>query len=155
MPAWTGIAEYSWDYEVVSIDGDYANLKRIDIESDGAGKIMENEKVFAMSLGKVYPLLVAKAERKGRTKAEVDEVTCWLTGYTKDQLDIQISEGVSYGRFFAEAPAINPNATKITGSVCGIKVQEIEDPLMQKIRWLDKLVDELAKGKPMEKIIRQ
>ena len=115
---------------------------------------MEKEKVFAMSVAKIYPLLAAKAERKGRTKDEVDEVTCWLTGYTKKQLNDQIERGVSYETFFREAPCMNPNCHLITGSVCGIKVQEIEDPLMQKIRWLDKLVDELAKGKPMEKIMR-
>lgn len=115
---------------------------------------MENEKVFAMSIGKVYPLLVAKAERKGRTRDEVDEVTCWLTGYSKDQLRTQVVTGVSYRDFFDQAPAMNENAGKITGSVCGIKVQDIKDPLMQKIRWLDKLVDELAKGKPIGKILR-
>lgn len=115
---------------------------------------MEKEKVFAMSFAKVYPLLVAKAERKDRTKAEVDEIICWLTGYSAEQLEHQIEAGVSYEKFFAEAPQINPNCNKIKGSVCGIKVENIEDPLMQKIRWLDKLVDELAKGKPMEKILR-
>lgn len=116
---------------------------------------MENEKVFEMSVGKVYPLLVSKAERKGRSKAEVDEVTCWLTGYTVEQLEEQVIKGVSYRQFFEEAPCMNPNADKITGAVCGVKVELIEDPLMQKIRYLDKLVDELAKGKKMEKILRQ
>ena len=115
---------------------------------------MEKEKVFAMSFAKVYPLLLAKAERKERTKAEVDEIICWLTGYSIEQLEHQIEEGISYEMFFAEAPQMNPNCNKIKGSVCGIKVEQIEDPLMQKIRWLDKLVDELAKGKPMEKILR-
>ena len=115
---------------------------------------MEKEKVFAMSFAKVYSLLVAKAERKERTKAEVDEIICWLTGYSIEQLEHQIEEGISYEMFFAEAPQINPNCNKIKGSVCGIKVEQIEDSLMQKIRWLDKLVDELAKGKPMEKILR-
>lgn len=115
---------------------------------------MEKEKVFAMSFAKVYSLLVAKAERKERTKAEVDEIICWLTGYSIEQLEHQIEEGISYEMFFAEAPQINPNCNKIKGSVCGIKVEQMEDPLMQKIRWLDKLVDELAKGKPMEKILR-
>lgn len=115
---------------------------------------MENEKVFAMSIAKVYPLLVAKAERKGRTRDEVDTVTCWLTGYTKAQLYAQLEAEVSYEVFFAEAPQMNPNCNLIKGTVCGIKVQDIEDPLMQKIRWLDKLVDELAKGKSMEKILR-
>ena len=115
---------------------------------------MDNEKVFAMSMGKVYPLLVAKAERKGRTKAEVDQVTCWLTGYTPQQLESQVAAGVTYRDFFAQAPQMSPYCNLITGSIRGIKVQEIEDPLMQKIRWLDKLVDELAKGKPMEKTLR-
>lgn len=107
-----------------------------------------------MSVSKVYPFLVAKAERKGRTKEEVDQVTCWLTGYSKEQLQVQIEKGVSYETFFNEAPCMNVNCNLITGSVCGIKVQEIEDPLMKKIRLLDKLVDELAKGRPMEKILR-
>ncbi|MDO4490866.1 MAG: DUF2200 domain-containing protein [Lachnospiraceae bacterium] len=116
---------------------------------------MEKEKVFAMSIGKVYPLLVAKAERKGRTKEEVDEVTCWLTGYSKEELADRVTKGIPYGQFFEEAPCIHPNAGKIKGSVCGIKVELIEDPLMQKIRYLDKLVDELAKGKTMDKILRK
>ena len=116
---------------------------------------MEKEKVFAMSIAKVYPLLVAKAQRKGRTRDEVDTVTCWLTGYTKEQLYEQLEAGVSYGDFFAEAPQMNPNCNLIKGTVCGIKVQDIEDPLMQKIRWLDKLVDELAKGKSMDQILRK
>lgn len=116
---------------------------------------MDQEKVFAMSVGKVYPLLVAKAERKGRTKAEVDEVTCWLTGYTQEQLEHQLSSGVSYRTFFDEAPMMNPNCSLIKGVICGIRVEDIEDPLMQKIRWLDKLVDELAKGKSMDKILRK
>ena len=103
-----------------------------------------------MKLSKVYPLLVAKAERKGRTKAEVDQVTAWLTGYDMETVDLD----VTYAEFFNNAPALNPRAELIKGSVCGIKVEEIGDPLMQKIRWLDKLVDELAKGKPMEKVLR-
>lgn len=107
-----------------------------------------------MSVAKVYPLLVAKAERKGRTKEEVDEICCWLTGYTPEQLAQQINKEVSYEVFFNEAPQMNANCHLITGSICGIKVENIEDPLMQKIRWLDKLVDELAKGKPMHKILR-
>lgn len=115
---------------------------------------MDNKKVFAMSVAKVYPLLVAKAERKGRTKAEVDEVCSWLTGYTPAQIAQQIEKNVSYETFFHEAPQMNPNCRLITGNICGIKVESIEDPLMQKIRWLDKLVDELAKGKSMDKILR-
>lgn len=115
---------------------------------------MDNEKVFAMKLSKIYPLLVTKAERKNRTKQEVNTVICWLTGYTEDELEKKISEDVSYGRFFEDAPQINPNCEKITGSICGVKIQEIEDPLMKKIRCLDKLIDELAKGKSLEKILR-
>lgn len=116
---------------------------------------MDEEKVFSMSVAKVYPLLVAKAERKGRTKEEVDEVCSWLTGYTGEQIASQISKGVSYRTFFDEAPKMNENSRLIKGCVCGIRVEDIEDPLMQKIRWLDKLVDELAKGKPVEKILRK
>jgi len=115
---------------------------------------MTNERVFKMAFSSVCPLLVQKAERKGRTKAEVDTVIQWLTGYDEHGLQAQIVKNSDYETFFAEAPQINPNAHKITGVVCGIRVEEIEDPLMQKIRWLDKLVDELAKGKPMEKVLR-
>ena len=115
---------------------------------------MDNKKVFSMSVAKIYPLLVAKAERKGRTKEEVDEVCCWLTGYTSEQIEQQIAKDVSYETFFNEAPQMNANCHLITGSVCGVKVESIVDPMMQKIRWLDKLVDELAKGKPMHKILR-
>lgn len=115
---------------------------------------MEPEKVYAMKISKVYPLLVAKAERKGRTREEVDTVTCWLTGYTEDALCEQIEQDVDYRTFFEQAPEMNPNRNLITGSICGIKVQEIQDPLMQNIRYLDKLVDELAKGKTMDKILR-
>ncbi len=111
-------------------------------------------KIFKMAFAKVYPLLVQKAEKKGRSKEEVDTVICWLTGYSEHDLQEQINKGVDFETFFAEAPQINPNAPKITGVVCGIRVEEIEDPLMQKIRWLDKMVDELAKGKAMEKILR-
>ena len=111
---------------------------------------MPRQSVFDMKVSKVYPLLVAKAEKKGRTRDEVDQVTAWLTGYDMKTADLD----VSYAEFFEKAPAMNPRASLITGSVCGVRVGEIEDPLMQKIRWLDKLVDELAKGKPMEKILR-
>ena len=116
---------------------------------------MDNEKVFSMSFAKVYPMLIAKAERKGRTRAEVLEVTAWLTGYTQDQIEAQLNGNTTYGDFFRQAPALNPNRTLIKGSICGIKVELIEDPLMQNIRYLDKLVDELAKGKAMEKILRK
>ena len=116
---------------------------------------MENEKVFAMSFSKVYGLLIAKAERKGRTRAEVEEVTFWLTGYSAQQIDEFMDSEISYGDFFRQAPAMNPNREKITGVVCGVRVENIENPLMRDIRYLDKLVDELAKGKAMEKILRE
>lgn len=112
------------------------------------------ERVYRMAFGSVYPLLVAKAERKGRTAREVDEVITWLTGYSKAQIMEIIDKKTDYETFFNEAPAWNPNASKITGSICGYKVEEIEDGIMQKVRYLDKLVDELAKGRPMEKILR-
>ncbi len=111
-------------------------------------------KIFQMAFSRVYPMYVQKAEKKGRTKEEVDTVICWLTGYDEDGLQTQIDKGVDFETFFTEAPQINPNAHKIKGVVCGVRVEEIADPLMQKIRWLDKLVDELAKGKSLEKILR-
>ncbi len=111
--------------------------------------------VFAMKFGDVYPLYVQKAERKSRTKEEVDEVICWLTGYTQAGLQQQIQQGNDFETFFGQAPAMNPNRSLIRGIVCGVRVEEIEDPLMQKIRQLDKLIDELAKGKAMEKILRR
>lgn len=115
---------------------------------------MDNQKVFAMSFSKIYPLYVQKAERKSRTKKEVDEIICWLTGYDPETLQAQIDRNVSLQTFFEEAPQMNPKAALIKGVVCGVRVEEIDDSLMQKIRWLDKLVDELAKGKKMEKILR-
>jgi len=115
---------------------------------------MTNSRVFAMAFSKVYPLLVQKAQRKGRSQAEVDAAICWLTGYDEKGLNAQIDREASLETFFSEAPQINPKAQKITGVVCGVRVEAIEDPLMQKIRWLDKLVDELAKGRPMEKVLR-
>lgn len=115
---------------------------------------MANERIFNMAFAKVYPLLVQKAERKGRTKAEVDTVIFWRTGYDEEGLQAQLEKNVTCETFFSEAPQMNPNAEKIKGVICGYRVEEIEDPLLQKIRWLDKLVDELAKGKPMEKILR-
>ena len=107
-----------------------------------------------MAVSSVYPFYVQKVEKKGRTKEEVDSVACWLTGYDERGLRMQIEKEVDFERFFAEAPQINPNASKIKGVICGVRVEEIKEPLMQKIRWLDKLVDELAKGKPMEKVLR-
>lgn len=112
------------------------------------------EQVFAMKFADVYPLYVQKAERKNRTKQEVDQVICWLTGYTQAGLQQQIKQGNDFEAFFAQAPAIHPNRSLIKGVVCGVRVEEIEDPLMQNIRYLDKLIDELAKGKTMEKILR-
>ncbi|MFT3892020.1 MAG: DUF2200 domain-containing protein [Anaerolineales bacterium] len=114
-----------------------------------------NTRVFAMKFANVYPLLVQKAQRKDRTKEEVDQIIRWLTGYTQKGLQQQIDQGNDYQTFFAQAPAMNPNRSLIKGVVCGVRVEEIEDPLMQKIRYLDKLIDELAKGKAMEKILRQ
>lgn len=110
-------------------------------------------RIFGISVASVYPLYVTKAERKGRTRAEVDEVIRWLTGFDADEVSRHLAEGTTFERFFAEAN-LNPNAGKITGVVCGVRVEEIEDPLMQQIRYLDKLVDELAKGKAMDKVLR-
>jgi len=107
-----------------------------------------------MAFAKVYPMYVQKAERKGRTKAEVDAVICWLTGYTLSRLQEQIQLEVDFETFFAQAPQLHPNAPKITGLICGYRIEEIEDELMRKIRYMDKLVDELAKGRPMEKVLR-
>ena len=115
---------------------------------------MDNRKVFSMSFAKIYPLYIQKAEKKNRTKEEVDEVISWLTGYSKEEIKDQIEKGVDLQTFFEEAPGINPYAALIKGVICGVRVEEIPDPLMQKIRYLDKLVDELAKGKAMEKILR-
>lgn len=115
---------------------------------------MSNEKIFAMPFGKVFPLLVAKAERKGHTRAEVYQVTRWLTGYTDGQLDAMLADGTDYGTFLRGMPCPNENRSRITGTVCGVKLAEIADPLLLEMRRLDKLVDELAKGRPMEKILR-
>lgn len=115
---------------------------------------MTNEKVYGMLFSKVYPMLIAKAERKGRTKDEVLEITEWLTGYSEDEILSFLDYKITYGDFFLNAPALNPNRKLIKGSVCGIRVEDIEEPLMQEIRYLDKLVDELAKGKAMEKVKR-
>lgn len=112
-------------------------------------------RVFAIQFASVYPLYIQKAEKKGRTKEEVDAIICWLTGYNKQTLQKQIDRKSDLKTFFAEAPQINPNVSKITGVICGYRVEEIEDKLMQKIRYMDKLIDELAKGKAMEKILRK
>lgn len=116
---------------------------------------MNNASVFKIIFASVYPMYIQKAEKKGRTKAEVDEIIFWLTGYDKKTLQQQITRKNDLESFFAEALHFNPNASKITGVICGYRVEEIEDPLMQKLRYLDKLIDELAKGKPMEKILRK
>jgi len=116
---------------------------------------MDKAKIFSISFASVYPLYIQKAEKKGRTKAEVDAIIFWLTGYDKQTLQQQIDKKSDFETFFTQAPQINLNVSKITGVICGYRVEEIEDKLMQKIRYLDKLVDELAKGKTMEKILRK
>lgn len=115
---------------------------------------MGNEKIYNMFFSKAYPLLIAKAEKKGRTRVEVIEVTSWLTGYTGAEIESALLTDLTYGDFFRNAPKPNPNRTLITGVVCGVRVETVEEDLMREIRYLDKLVDELAKGKPMEKILR-
>jgi hypothetical protein len=116
---------------------------------------MDNTRVYKMSFASVYPHYITKTERKGRTKEELDAIISWLTGYDQEGLQEQIDRKTSFETFFAEAPQLNPNVSKITGVICGYRVEEIEDPLMRKVRYLDKLVDELAKGKAMEKILRK
>ncbi|ENI8381011.1 DUF2200 domain-containing protein [Listeria monocytogenes] len=116
---------------------------------------MKKPRISAMSFASVYPLYIQKAEKKDRTKEEVDEIIFWLTGYDQDSLQQAIDQAIDFETFFAEAPKMNPNASLITGVICGYRVEEIEDKLMQQIRYLDKLVDELAKGKKMEKILRK
>jgi len=115
---------------------------------------MPKHRIFTTEFSKVYPLYVQKAERKDRTKDEVDRIICWLTGYSQAGLKKQIEAQSNFEVFFAQAPAVHPNSSLIRGVVCGVRVEEVEDPLMQKIRYLDKLIDELAKGKAMEKILR-
>jgi hypothetical protein len=116
---------------------------------------MKKHRIYTMTVASVYPLYVAKAEKKGRTKAEVDEIVCWLTGYSREELEAQLGNGTNFETFFAEAPELNPSRSLIKGVVCGIRVEEIAEPLMREIRYLDKLIDELAKGKAMEKILRK
>ena len=113
-----------------------------------------NDRIFRMSFAKVYPLYIAKAEKKGRTKAEVDAVICWLTGYSQKELEGQLKKKTDFETFFKKAPKLNPARSLIKGVVCGVRVEDIPDPTMREIRYLDKLVDELAKGKAMEKILR-
>lgn len=116
---------------------------------------MEKHRIYSMSVASVYPHYVAKAEKKGRRKAEVDEILCWLTGHSPESLAGVLADRTSFEDFFAQAPRLNPARSAITGVVCGVRVEEIEDPLMREIRYLDKLIDELAKGKAMAKILRQ
>ncbi len=116
---------------------------------------MDKTRIFSIPFAGIYPLYVQKAEKKGRTKADVDTIILWLTGYNKQTLQQQIDKNSDFETFFAQAPQINPNVSKITGLICGYRVEEIEDKLMQKIRYLDKLIDELAKGKTMEKSLRK
>ena len=112
------------------------------------------QRVYKMSAASVYPLYVQKAEKKGRTKKEVDEIIRWLTGYSQKELDSQLEKRTDFETFFAEAPELNPSRRLVTGTICGVRVEDIEEPTMQEIRYLDKLIDELAKGRPMEKILR-
>ena len=116
---------------------------------------MAQHRIFSTPFAKVYPMYVQKAERKERTKEEVDQIICWLTGYDQTGLDKQIEQQNDFETFFAEAPALHPNSSLIKGVVCGVRVEDVEEPLMRKIRYLDKLVDELARGKAMEKILRK
>ena len=116
---------------------------------------MDAHRVFKMSFAGVYPHYVQKAEKKGRTKDEVDQVICWLTGYSPSALEAQIMQKKDLEAFFDEAPSLHPNANKITGVICGVRIEEIEHPLMRNIRYMDKLVDELAKGRPLDKIMRK
>ncbi len=116
---------------------------------------MQNHRIYTMSVSSVYPFYVAKAEKKGRTKAEVDEIIRWLTGYSQEALDAQLNKQVNFEAFFTNAPRLNPARALIKGVICGIRVEDIEDPIMREARYLDKLIDELAKGKAMEKILRK
>jgi hypothetical protein len=115
---------------------------------------MTGHRIYRTSFASVYPLYVAKAERKGRTKAEVDEIICWLTGHSQKGLEAELAAGSDFEGFFGQAPGLNPARALITGAVCGIRVENVEEPLMREIRYLDKLIDELAKGRKMEKILR-
>ncbi|HHY88604.1 MAG TPA: DUF2200 domain-containing protein [Chloroflexi bacterium] len=116
---------------------------------------MTKPRIYTMSFAKIYPLYIAKAEKKGRTRAEVDEIVRWLTGYSQEALEEQLEKQVDLETFFADAPQLNPARSLIKGVICGVRVEEIEDPLMREIRYMDKLIDELARGKAMEKVLRQ
>ena len=115
---------------------------------------MAGHRIYATSVASVYPHYVTKAEKKGRTRAEVDEIICWLTGHSQETLEAALADGVTFETFFADAPSMNPARSLITGTVCGVRVEQVEEPLMREIRYLDKLIDELAKGRPMAKILR-
>lgn len=115
---------------------------------------MTKPRLYTMSFARVYPLYIAKAERKGRSKADVDEIIRWLTGYRQDELEAQLDKQTDLETFFTEAPQLNPARSMITGTICGVRLEDIQEPIMREIRYLDKLIDELAKGKPMEKILR-
>lgn len=116
---------------------------------------MSSHRIYTTSVAKVYPYYIAKAEKKGRSKEEVDEIIRWLTGYSQEQLEEQLEKGTDFETFFAQAPQMNPNRSLIKGVICGVRIEDIEEPTMREIRYLDKLVDELAKGKPMDKILRE
>jgi hypothetical protein len=113
------------------------------------------DRIYAMSFASVYPHYITKSERKGRTKKEVDEIISWMTGYTTKKLETILKTKTTFEKFFADAPKLNPNRVLVTGVICGVRIEEIKDPLMKEIRYLDKLIDELAKGRPMEKILRK
>lgn len=115
---------------------------------------MKKHRIYTMSVASVYPFYVAKAERKGRKKEEVDQIICWLTGYSQKELEIELEKEVNFETFFAQAPGLNPSRHLIKGVICGVRIEEIKDPLMREVRYLDKLIDELAQGKSMEKILR-
>ena len=116
---------------------------------------MSKHRIYTTSVASVYPHYLAKAEKKGRTKAEVDEIICWLTGYSQSEMEEQLNNKTDFDTFFADAPKLNPARTLIKGVICGIRIEEIEDPLMREVRYLDKMIDELAKGKTMDKILRK
>jgi hypothetical protein len=116
---------------------------------------MTKHRIYTISFASVYPLYITKAENKGRTKSEVDEIICWLTGYSQETLETQLEKQINLETFFTEAPRLNPSRRLITGVICGIRVEDIKEPTMQEIRYLDKLIDELAKGRAMEKILRK
>lgn len=125
-------------------------LEPCDVKTSSATK----HRIFTTSVASVYPYYIAKAEKKGRKKSEVDAIICWLTGYSQKELEGQLKKGKDFETFFKEAPKLNPSRTQIKGVICGVRIEEIEEPTMREIRYLDKLVDELAKGKAMEKILR-